>query len=215
MQSFAGDATGLTSGMTIEKLQRIGSSGTFVKTELPSKVGETADYHVTLSLHDALPISLSNFTDTNCTTIAGGKASLAPGESATWTCEHKLTATGKYKIGRASCRERVYIKKESNSVAKEATGLTSGMTIEKLQRIGSSGTFVKTELFAEVGDIREYHVTGVQTCALPISLSNFTDTNCTTIAGGKASLAPGESATWTCEHKLTATGKYKIGRAHV
>src|SRR5204863_419169 len=151
-------ATGLTSAMTIEKLQRIGSSGSFVKTELPAKVGETVEYQVIVKNTGETKIGRATCRERKYTTIAGGKASLAPGESATWTCEHKLTATGKYTHAAAVKRTEDVTKEQTCALPIYATGLTSAMTIEKLQRIGSSGSFVKTELPAKVGETVEYQV---------------------------------------------------------
>jgi hypothetical protein len=105
----------LTSGLTIEKLQRIGGAA-FTTSELTAKVGETVDYEIIVKNTGETSLALSNFTDAGCTNIAGGASTLATGASTTWTCEHKLTEGGKYaNVASVEANEGVG-KKESNTV---------------------------------------------------------------------------------------------------
>jgi hypothetical protein len=99
-------AGGQTPSATVEKLQRIGSSGTYTKSELTAKVGETVDYEIVATNTGETTLSLSNFADAKCTKLAGGASSLEAGKSTTWTCEHKLTETGNTRTSRASKRTK-------------------------------------------------------------------------------------------------------------
>ena len=200
-----------TSGLTIEKLQKVGSSG-FTKSELAAKVGETVDYEIVVENTGATTLTLSNFTDANCTNVAGGASTLAAGASTTWTCEHKLTATGAYNNSAAVEANEGVGAVTSNMVTVNVTAATSGLTIEKLQKVDGSG-FTESELTAKVGETVEYEVVVENTGETTLTLSNFTDANCTNVAGGASTLGAGASTTWTCEHKLTATGAYNNSAA--
>jgi hypothetical protein len=83
-------------GLSVEKLQRIGSSGTFTKSELTTKVGETVHYEIVVANTGETTLSLSKFADAKCTKLAGGASSLEAGKSTTWTREHKLQTEGIY-----------------------------------------------------------------------------------------------------------------------
>jgi hypothetical protein len=207
-QAHPGLSSEGTSGLTLEKLQRIADSGSFTQSELTAKVGETVNYEVIAKNTGATTLTLSNFSDPNCTNIVGGKSSLAPGESATWTCEHKLSASGKYTNSASVEANEGVGKKESNAVTVNATSVISGLTVEKLQRVGSSGSFTQSELTAKVGETVTYEIVVTNTGATTLSLSNFSDAKCTNISGGASSLEAGKSTTWLCEHKLTEGGKY-------
>ena len=92
----------------------------------------------------------------NCTNIAGGAAKLAVGASATWTCEHTLTATGEYT--NVAVVEGNEEPKESNEVVVEVPAAPN-FTIEKLQEIaGSGGGFTKNELTGKVGQVVDYRI---------------------------------------------------------
>jgi uncharacterized repeat protein (TIGR01451 family) len=196
------------SGVSVEKLQRIGSSGSFTKAELSAKVGDTVTYEIVVTNTGETTLSLSKFTDANCTNIAGGASSLAAGKSTTWTCEHKLAKEGKYTNVASVEANNGVGRKESNPVTVNAKQPASSLSVEKLQRIGGAGSYTKSELTAKVGDTIDYEIVVTNTGKPTLSLSKFTDANCTNIAGGASSLAAGKSTTWTCEHKLEKEGQY-------
>jgi uncharacterized repeat protein (TIGR01451 family) len=112
------------SGLSIEKLQKVGKSAEFVKTEQKAKVGETVMYEIVVTNTGETTLTLSNFTDSKCTNISGGASSLESGKSTTWLCEHKLTEGGKY-TNQASVEANEGVgKKESNTVTVEAEEVT-------------------------------------------------------------------------------------------
>ena len=135
-----------------------------------------------------------------------GPRKLAVGASATWTCEHTLTATGEYT--NVAVVEGNEEPKESNEVVVEVPAAPN-FTIEKLQEIaGSGGGFTKNELTGKVGQVVDYRIIVTNTGNTALSLTNFTDANCTNIAGGASELAVGGSTVFTCEHPLTTTGTW-------
>ena len=82
----------------IEKLQKISTEGSFTKSELIGKVGETVDYEITVTNTGSLPLKFNKFSDPKCSGVTGGPGSklVEPSASSTYKCEHKLTASGAY-----------------------------------------------------------------------------------------------------------------------
>ncbi|HMD55940.1 MAG TPA: hypothetical protein VKG82_00540 [Solirubrobacteraceae bacterium] len=78
---------------SIVKEQTIEGSGKpFTTAPLTGTVGQTVDYQVVVTNTGNTPLTFSNFTDTHCESIAGGPVgAVAPGGSATYTCDHPLT----------------------------------------------------------------------------------------------------------------------------
>ncbi len=80
---------------TLEKLQRIGDSGSYTTSQLTGEVGQTVDYKFLVSNTGNVPLTLSALSDARCDegTIGGGPGgTLAVGASTTYTCTHLLTA---------------------------------------------------------------------------------------------------------------------------
>jgi hypothetical protein len=106
--------------------------------------------------------------------------------------------------------------KPSNKVIIEVPG-EPAFTIEKLQEIAGSGSgFTAGTLTGQVGQRVNYVIVVKNTGNEPLTFSNFTDSKCDpgTITGGPSkALAPGESATYTCDHVLTSAdqsaGRYE------
>jgi len=187
---------------TIEKLQK--TTGEYTKSELMAKVGETVHYEVIVKNTGEVPLKFTNFKDPGCTNIKGGATELQPGQSATWTCEHKITEAGTYTNVATIEGGDGTGTKESNEVI--VTTPKPLLKIEKLQRF--SGAFTKEELTGTVGETVHYEIIVTNEGNVTLKLSNFHDVQCTSIAGGASELKPGASTTWTCEHKLTEKGKY-------
>jgi uncharacterized repeat protein (TIGR01451 family) len=83
-------------------------------------------------------------------------------------------------------------------------------TIEKLQRLEGQGSFTKSELTGEIGEVVDYEIVVTNTGNTPLEFSNFVDTKCEGIAGGPGGkpVAPGQSTTYTCTHTLTTFGTW-------
>jgi hypothetical protein len=209
-----------TPAFTIEKLQHIfGGFGSFTKSELTGEVGQIVDYEMIVKNTGNTTLTFENFTDAHCDagTIAGGPgaSAIAPGESTTYTCEHTLTladqTAGRYEnnatdTGRPP--EGTPITHTSNTVVVTIPSTppppVPGMTIEKLQKIDGSGSFTTAPLTGAVGQTVDYEIIVKDTGNTVLTLSGFSDPHCDagTLAGGSASLAPGEATTYTCRHVL-------------
>ena len=197
---------------TIEKLQRIG--GEFTKSELTGKVGQTVHYEIIVTNTGEVPLKFANFSDPACTNIKGGAKELTPGQTATWTCEHKLTTTGKY-INSAAVEggdgtgtmqsNEVVVKAEKTEVIEGKP--MPAFTIKKYQEIEGSGKgFTTHTLYANLGETVDYELIVTNTGNVGLTFSNFIDTRCENIAGGPGAIEvpPGGSTTWTCEHTITS-----------
>ena len=208
---------------TLVKEQRFAGETEYTKTAKAGKVGQVVEYRIVVTDSGPLPITLESIADTKCTNIAGPmpSASLKHGESATYTCEHTLEEAGIYRnvaTVEASDTELVALAKAPNESHKltrtsnEVVVYAPSFTIVKLQRIKGSGQeFTTLDLTATVGQVVEYKVVVSNTEALlALVFSNFSDANCTNIAGGPgvSSVPPAGSATFTCEHTLTSVGQY-------
>jgi hypothetical protein len=201
---------------TIEKLQEIAGGGGFGFTTMPlsGKLGQTVDYEIIVHNTGNTTLSFAGFSDPKCDagTIAGGPSkALAPGESAIYTCEHVLSATGEYTNSacvNASPPEGAPINHCSNIVIVNVPH-EPAFTIEKLQKI--EGPFTSSPLSGKLGQTVDYEIIVHNTGNTTLSFAGFSDPKCDagTMAGGPSkALAPGESAIYTCEHVLSATGEY-------
>ncbi|HTY97807.1 MAG TPA: hypothetical protein VMB91_12250 [Solirubrobacteraceae bacterium] len=189
---------------TIEKLQRI--SGSFTKERLRGEIGQTVQYEIIVRNTGNVNLEVEGLRDANCTNLGGGASEIGVGESAVWTCEHTLTATGEYtNTATVESNEK---EKESNEVVVEVPASPS-FTIEKLQEIHGTGAgFTKAPLTGTIGQTVDYEIVVTNTGNVSLSLSGLTDAHCTNIGGGAGSLAVGANTTFTCEHVLTAVGSW-------
>ncbi|HTY96943.1 MAG TPA: hypothetical protein VMB91_07865, partial [Solirubrobacteraceae bacterium] len=199
-----------TPEFTIEKLQRIGESGTFTKNELIGAIGQVVNYQIVVRNTGTVSIQLSNFTDEHCEGLAGGATELAPGHSTTFTCHHTLSTVGTWT--NVATVEGGGMKKESNEVVVKVPQKNEpAYTIEKLQRIEESGPFTKEELTGTIGQTVSYEIIVNNVGNATLTFKNFVDTECEGITGGpgpSGEIKSGQSATWTCYHVLTSTGTW-------
>ena len=192
---------------SIEKLQKI-SEG-FAKTPLTGNVGETIDYEVIVKNTGEVALTFSNFVDANCTNIvAPAAAELAPGESASYTCEHTLAQAGGW-ANEATVTGTPASGKPIVHTSNQVVVYEPGYTIEKLQKIKGEAAYTTNELQGTVGDVVDYEIIVKNTGEVPLGFSNLEDTACEGLSGGPSSLKPGESATYMCEHTLASVGLYK------
>jgi hypothetical protein len=84
---------------TIEKRQQIaGSGGSFTAMPLTASLNETVNYEIIVKNTGTVPETFGELSDTHCEAISGGPGTrpLQPGEAATYTCLHVLSAVGTY-----------------------------------------------------------------------------------------------------------------------
>jgi uncharacterized repeat protein (TIGR01451 family) len=207
--------------LSIVKSQKIaGGSAGYTSAPLSAYVGQTVDYQITVTNTGGVTESFTGFGDPNCDpgTVAGGEgaSSVPPGGSVTYTCSHKLTATGAYLNTAAVTGDTVGghpLEQTSNTVEVTAAPPPApAFTIEKLQELEGGGGFTTAPLSAFVGQTVDYEIIVKNTGNVPLTFTSLSDTHCDagTIAGGpgSAALAPGSSATWTCQHVLSVEGTY-------
>ena len=117
--------TPIVPDFTIEKLQKVGS-GSFTKSEIDAKEGETVDYEIVVKNTGGVELELSNFEDSGCTNVTGGASSIPVSGSTTWECEHLLNTTGKYSNSASVEANEGVGKKDSNTVTVNAEALPKG-----------------------------------------------------------------------------------------
>ena len=166
------------------------------------------DYEIIVTNTGNVSLSLSGLTDTNCTNIGGGAASLAVAASATFTCEHVLTSVGSW-TNEGSITGTppggTGVTHTSNQVVVNVPA-ESSFTVEKKQKL--TGEFTTAELTGKVGETVHYEIIVTNTGNVPLKVNNVVDVNCTGMSGGASEIGVGGSAIFTCEHTLTSVGPY-------
>jgi uncharacterized repeat protein (TIGR01451 family) len=225
---------------TIEKRQEIaGSKSGFTTSPLIGAIGQRVDYEIVVTNKSDFPERFSEFTDPHCDagTLAGGPGTneVAPEQSTTYTCSHRLTAVGKYTneaTVTGSALVGLPVTQTSNKVVVEvpppppappvppppaappaAPAPAPAFTIQKLQQIqGGASGFTTATLPGAIGQTVQYEIVVTNTGKVPLKFSAFTDAHCDpgTIFGGSGdtAVAPGSSTTYTCRHLLTSAGNY-------
>lgn len=202
---------------SIEKLQRLAGESTYTTEELTAKKGTTVEYEIIVTNTGNVPLTFSNFTDEQCESISGGPSGpLAPGKSATYTCQHILSGIGPYPnsatdTGTPPEGDGEPVTHTSNTVVANVLP-EPAFTIAKAQEIAGSGKGYTTEtLMGKVGWTVNYQVTVTNTGNTSLKFSGFADAKCNegTISGGpgEAAVAPGESTVYTCTHLITEADK--------
>jgi len=195
---------------TIEKLQRLDETGSFTKEELTGALGQTVNYEIIVTNVGDVTLTFKNFVDADCEGIVGGPGpggEIKVGQSATWICFHVLTSTGTWPNVATIEGNEGTGKKESNEVVVKVPP-EPRLTIEKKQMLPGEAGFTTNELTGTVGQVVSYEIIVTNTGNVPLSLSNFTDTQCAGISGGAAELAPGDFTIFTCMHMITSTAPY-------
>src|SRR5207253_344434 len=139
-------------GLEIKKEQRLEGEGTYTTAKLTGKLGQRVEYHILVKDAGNTPLTLRGLVDPKCDagTISGPSQSpLAPGEAATYTCSHVLSATGVYTnvaLISATPPGEPPISHETPPVEVEVPA-EPAFTIEKLQEIaGSASGFTTSAL---------------------------------------------------------------------
>jgi hypothetical protein len=213
---------------TIQKSQEIAGSGTgFTTATLTGKVGQTVDYQIVVHNTGNVSLSFSSLSDSHCDagTIGGGPSGpLAPGASATYTCDHVLSAAdqsaGSYSntatdTGTPPEGQGSPVTHTSNTVVVNVptppTPPAPAFETRKEQRLEGEASYTSAKLTARLGQKVEYKISVKDTGNTSLSLSPLSDVKCdsgTISAPSQSSIAPGEAAFYTCSHVLTSTGVY-------
>ena len=195
---------------TIEKLQRIEETGSFTKEDLTGMIGQTVSYEIIVNNVGDVTLTFKNFVDTECEDIIGGpgpSGEIKSGQSATWTCFHVLTSTGTWPNVAKIEGNLGTGPKESNKVVVNVPPEPK-LVIEKRQMLPGEPAFTASELTGTIGQVVSYEIVVTNVGNVPVTLSNFTDTQCVGISGGAPELAVGDFTIYTCMHLITSTGPY-------
>jgi hypothetical protein len=217
----------LTPGIKVVKTQRIGNSGPFTHDPVFGKVGDTVNYQMTVTNTGNVSENYT-FSDPQCDagTLSGPSApantTLAAGQSAVWTCSHILnasdTASG---FTNAACATSGPLQ-SCDSV----TAHLPGISLVKVQRIGSSGSFTHNDVSGNVGDTDNYQITVKNTGDTALSIA-FTDNQCDSgtlsapsVVSGQydpatGTLSIGGELLYTCSHVLAAGDQPYVNTASV
>ena len=179
-------------------------------------VGQVVTYTLTATNEGNVPLhevtvsdspALEGFSCTPATPVA----ELAPGASITCKGTHTITQED---LNNGS------LKDTASATSKEATAPNAedtitaaqrkSLVVEKEQELkGSNGGFTKVKLAGKTGETILYLIKVTNTGNVSVKLTKLTDANCTNLTGPlPVVLAPGEAATYRCEHELTTAGLY-------
>jgi uncharacterized repeat protein (TIGR01451 family) len=205
---------------TITKLQRIeGGKAGFTSSPVTGKVGQTVNYQITVKNTGNVALTFSSFIDEQCESITGGPGTttIERGSSATYTCSHVLTEVGSYSNSATVTAKRAPaggggspVTHTSNTVVVNVPPEPS-FSITKLQEIaGSNAGFTMSPLVGEVGQTVNYEIVVTNTGNVPLTFAEFSDEKCGSLTGGpgEASVAPGASTTYFCQHQLSEAKAY-------
>ncbi len=131
-----------------------------------------------------MTLTFKNFVDTECEGIAGGpgpSGEIKVGQSAVWTCFHVLTSTGTWpNVAKVEGNSGTGAK-ESNKVVVNVPPEPK-LAIEKKQMLPGEPAFTTTELTGTSVEVVSYEIIVTNVGNVPLSLSNFTDTQCVGIS---------------------------------
>jgi hypothetical protein len=203
--------------LTITTSQEItGSAGPFTTSPLNAKLGQSVDYETVVKDTGTTTLTLSGFIDKGCQGITGGPSgALAPGESATYTCQHPLSKFGEYKnhasvTATPPSGQDLHIKHSSKTVV-VAVPAEPAFTIEAQQK-GNENYPWQTEHILDYSVIIYYKVIVTDTGNTNLTLGSFTDQEheiflvmeegtvpCEDVTGGSSRpLLPGQQTTYEC-----------------
>ena len=215
--------------ISLIKLERIGSSGSFTHGPVTGNVGDTVNYEINITDTGNTPLTLQ-FTDAQCASgtlsgpvvLNGGyngtTQTLAVGGEVQYTCSHVLAA-GDQPFTNTASVIGTPPPNEGNPVnasdSVQAFANTPGMQVVKLERDASTGgtSFSSGPITGSVGDTIDYEIQVTNTGNTTLALS-LSDPHCDagTIQGPSSvsgtlngnTLSAGGVAQYTCSHVLAA-----------
>ncbi|HTY95943.1 MAG TPA: carboxypeptidase-like regulatory domain-containing protein, partial [Solirubrobacteraceae bacterium] len=184
---------------SVELRQRIQGTSTYTAEQLEGHIGQVVEYEITVKNTGNVPIKPEPFLDAECEDLTTLPAELAVGETATATCSATLPAERSYPneafVGAFTAGGAGTI--ESSNEVVVLLPPEGKFTIGKLQRAGSTGSFVNTEIHARVGEAVQYEIVITNTGNEWLEFYELEDAGCEDIAQAPSELEPGESATVT------------------
>jgi hypothetical protein len=214
--------------IALQKLEKIGSSGTFTHGPVTGDVGQTVNYEMLVTNTGNTDLVIK-FTDAQCDTgtlsgpsvVTGGwnasTQTLASGGELEYTCSHVL-AIGDQPYTNTASVTGTPPPGEGNPVSAQdsvqafANSSSPAITLVKLERIGSA-SFTHGPITGNVGDTVDYQMAVTNTGNTPLVIA-FTDNECDSgtlsspsIVSGSydastQTLSAGGELLYTCTHVL-------------
>ncbi len=207
------------------------SDGSYTAAALTANVGDTISYHITVTNTGQTPLALA-LNDPTCSpasiqgpfpvsgTLTG--STLSPGGVAYFSCSHVLASTdGSSFTNTATVTGTppggTPITTPPSSVVVTVTPTpppnptvtpsapTPGLAVVKKQKLSTASTYTGSPVTASIGQTIDYEVVATNTGNETLSLTSFSDPKCdagTVVDPTVTSIAPGQSATWKCTHKV-------------
>ncbi|HEY1523309.1 MAG TPA: hypothetical protein VGF70_09895, partial [Solirubrobacteraceae bacterium] len=215
--------------ITLHKVERIGSSGSFTHGPLTGGVGDTVEYQMTVTNTGNTTLVIA-FTDAQCDsgTLSGPTVLSGTFDAATntlsasggelmYTCSHVLAAGDNPYTNTASVVGTPPSGPPVSATDSVRASVNQpGIRVVKLQRDGTSGRFTSNQITASVGDTIFYRIQVTNTGDTTLALS-LNDPHCDagTIQGpfgisgtlNGDTLSAGGVAQFTCSHVATASDK--------
>ena len=222
-------------GISLIKLERDGSSASYTHGPITGNVGDTIGYQMTV-INTGNTSLVITFSDPHCDsgTLSGpsviggsfdaGTNTLSSGGELQYTCQHVLSAgdapqfsntasvSGQPPAGPPVTGSDTVL--TNVNAPPPPPPSTPGISVVKLQREGSTGSFTTGKITAVVGTPIQYEIQVTNTGNTPLTLS-LSDPHCDTgtvsapteVTGTLSGniLSPGGEAQYTCSHVLTAS----------
>jgi uncharacterized repeat protein (TIGR01451 family) len=189
---------------SVTKEQRFKGEANYTTEPLKTKtVPVTVEYLVTVHNEGNAKLSLESLTDSKCENVKGpSKSPIAPGESATYTCDHTITEAPSTWTNVATVKANGS-EQPSNKVEAQAEEERK-FSARKEQRFKGEPSYTKSPIATtQVPVTVEYLITVHNEGNAKLSLEALKDSKCDNVKGpSKSPIAPGESATYTCEHTI-------------
>ena len=194
---------------TIAKTQRIEGESSYTSGEVSGKLGQKAEYKVTVKNTGNVTLKFAALKDSACESISpSGATELAVGKEESFTCVHTL-AVGSYTNEASIEGNEGSGTKTSNKVVAKVAAEPSYI-IEKQQRIAGEGTYTSAEHTGKLGQVVEYKIIVRNTGNVPLKFTAIKDTGCEGISptGATEVTVAGKEEFFTCTHTLTSVGSY-------
>jgi hypothetical protein len=214
-------------GISLIKLERDETAGSFVRGPITGNVGDTIDYQMTV-INTGNTDLVITFSDQHCDvgtlsapvivrgTFDAASNTLSAGGELQYTCTHLLVLSD---VPQFTNTASVSGQPPSGPPVSASSSVVTvlnlpAMTVVKLQRDGGTGTFTTGTINAHVGDTIQYAIRVTNTGNTPLALS-LSDPHCDagTVTGPFAisgtltgtALSPGGVAQYRCSHVLKAS----------
>jgi uncharacterized repeat protein (TIGR01451 family) len=195
--------------LRIDKTERVGS-GAYVDGPISVDAGETIDFRVTVTNRGNRTMTDLTLDDGLCEGISPASvASLAPDDTATFTCSHSIDAASNdltyTNLARASATDFLGTRNFTGYDSVVANLSRNSLLLDKTERTGTDA-FVDGPIYVTAGDTIDYQVTVRNTGNRPVTNVTLDDALCVGASPASvATLAVDATATFTCSKGTSAT----------